>query len=166
MPVKVGYRLCPQAHRAIYDGAGMLPPVPCHDEKISPLCIMKSSKMQDNPMIDLRRSPFRTNSRSPNPCALRSRSTPRSDPHGGKSPSLQSGSTTPLCAKLQSCEMSQAARDSLGPNAAQTSYSSETSRSFTLERNICRFSVWRSGGASDGRASYSTMYSGVPLGVS
>ena len=103
---------------------------------------------------DSRLYPFLTSNLWPIPIALLSLNTPGSAPHGAWSPLSHTGSIAPLPACSHRLCVSQAASAS-APHAAHTSHSCETSRMRTLRRSTYFFSAGSSGGASDGRASYS-----------
>lgn len=117
-----------------------------------------------------RRSPFFTNILRPIPTALRSLMLCFSIPQGHWLSPLQSGSTAPLFAQLHFLSLISLSSSDLSsePQAAQTSYSSETSRSFTFERRTYFFRIDRRGGAAasvEARESYSMRYAGFPSGV-
>lgn len=113
---------------------------------------------------DSRLSPFLTNILLPIPTALRSL-TPRSSiPQGHSLSPFQSGSTAPLPAQLHFLSISVLE----SPQAAQISYSSETSLNFTFERRTYRFNIGRREGAAasvEARESYSIRYEGFPSEV-
>ena len=104
-----------------------------------------------------RRSPFLANLLKPIPSARQSIRGPLSGLHGQS----HSGSIVPPCVRVHRLGLPVTR---LLPHAAQTSYSSEASRTRTFERSTWRLSMGRSAGASAcGVASYSIKYASCDL---
>ena len=140
------------------DARGSRPGHPRHGRWPPVLPVRVNISQRERGCVYSRRSPFLTTILEPMPSARRSIRASPSDPHGQLS---HTGSIAPPCVRVHRLALPVA---TLFPHAAQTSYSSEASRTRTFERNTWRLSMERSAGASAcAVASYSITYAGCDL---